>query len=107
MVFERVSCGPMFIPVSNTAHFVEGLAMRALNEIAQEIEWECGTKDWYVYAEAYVTPMKSLTSMSDTYFADSAESIVMYALANLTSWRGESARRIKAELNGMLKGVNA
>jgi len=81
--------------------------MRTLSEIAQEIEWECGTKDWYVYAEAYVTPMKSLTSMSDNYFADSAESIVMYALANLTSWRGESARRVKAELNGMLKGVKA
>ena len=81
--------------------------MRTLSEIAQEIEWECSTKDWYVYAEAYVTPMKSLTSMSDNYFADSAESIVAYALANLTSWRGESARRVKAELNGMLKGVKA
>ena len=97
----------MFIPVSNTAHNSEGLAMRPLSQIALEIECECSTKDWYVYAEAYVTPMKSLESMSDTYFADSAESIVMYALANLTSWRGESARRIKAELNGMLKGVAA
>ena len=81
--------------------------MRALNEIASEIESECGTKDWYVYAEAYVTPMKSLNSISDNYFADSAESIVMYALANLTSWRGDTARRVKAELNGMLKGVSA
>lgn len=81
--------------------------MRALNEIAAEIEADCGNKDWYVYAEAYVTPMKSLTSLSDTYGADSAESIVLYALANLTSWRGETARRIKVELNGMLKGVSA
>jgi hypothetical protein len=81
--------------------------MRALNEIASEIESECGTKDWYIYAEAYVTPMKSLESLSDTYGADSAESIVLYALSNLTSWRGETARRVKAELNGMLKGVRA
>jgi hypothetical protein len=51
--------------------------------------------------------MKSLESLSDTYGADSAESIVLYALSNLTSWRGESARLIKAELNGMLKGVRA
>jgi hypothetical protein len=80
--------------------------VRPLSQIAQEIEWECSTKDWYVYAEAYVTPMKSLESMSDTYFADSAQSIVSYALANLTAWRGESARRIKAELNAMLKGVS-
>lgn len=81
--------------------------MRPLSQIAQDIESECGTKDWYVYAEAYVTPMKSLTSLSDTYGADSAESIVLYALSNLTSWRGERARSIKAELNGMLKGVSA
>ena len=60
-----------------------------------------------MYAEAYVTPMKSLTSISDTYYADSADSIVRYALSNLTSWRGEKARQIKAELNGMLKGVSA
>jgi hypothetical protein len=51
--------------------------------------------------------MKSLTSISDTYYADSADSIVRYALSNLTSWRGEKARQIKAELNGMLKGVSA
>lgn len=81
--------------------------MRPLNEIASEIERECGDKAWYVYAEAYVTPMKSLSNISDRYYEDSAESIVMYALANLTSWRGEAARRIKAELNGMLKGVTA
>ena len=81
--------------------------MRPLSQIARDIESECKTKDWYVYAEAYVTPMKSLTSISDTYYADSADSIVRYALSNLTSWRGEKARQIKAELNGMLKGVSA
>lgn len=81
--------------------------MRPLHEIAREIEWECSDKAWYVYAEAYVTPMKSLTSMSDNFYADSADSIVRYALSNLTSWRGDSARRVKAELNGMLKGVSA
>jgi len=51
--------------------------------------------------------MKSLESLSERYYEDSAESIVMYALANLTSWRGDTARRIKAELNAMLKGVSA
>jgi hypothetical protein len=81
--------------------------VRPLSQIARDIESECKTKDWYVYAEAYVTPMKSLTSISDTYYADSADSIVRYALSNLTSWRGEKARQIKAELNGMLKGVSA
>ena len=81
--------------------------MRSLSEIAREIHGECNTKDWYVYAEAYVVPMMSLDSMSDRFYEDTAESVVSYALANLTSWRGENARRIKAELNGMLKGVRA
>jgi hypothetical protein len=81
--------------------------MRTLREIAIEIERECSDKQWYYYAEAYVTPMKSLESMSDRFYEDSAESIVAYALANLSSWRGETARAIKAELNGMLKGVSA
>lgn len=81
--------------------------MRSLNEIAREIERDCKDKNWYIYAEAYVTPMKSLNSISDTYYADSADSIVRYALSNLTSWRGDTARRVKAELNGMLKGVSA
>jgi len=81
--------------------------MRSLSDIASEIERECADKASYVYAEAYVTPMKSLESMSDSYYLDSADSIVRYALANLGSWRGDTARRVKAELNGMLKGVSA
>lgn len=79
--------------------------MRTLREIALEIDWECKGKDWYPYAEAYVVPMMTLDTMSDRYFEDSAESIVAYALANLQSWRGENARRIKAELNAMLKSA--
>lgn len=77
--------------------------MRSLREIAIEIEWECREKPWYPYAEAYVGPMKTLDTLNDRYFEDSAEYIVSYALANLQSWRGENARRIKAELNAMLK----
>jgi hypothetical protein len=49
--------------------------------------------------------MMSLDTMQDRYFEDSAESIVSYALANLQSWRGDNARRIKAELNAMLKSA--
>ena len=77
--------------------------MRSLREIAREIERDCSSKDWYVYAEAYVTPMKSLNSINDIYYEDSARSIVAYALANLSYWRGDTARRVKAELNAMLK----
>ena len=81
--------------------------MRSLAELAQIIESECKSKNWYVYAEAYVTPMKSLNSINDVYYADSASSVVAYALANLSYWRGDVARQVKAELNAHLKGVSA
>lgn len=77
--------------------------MRPLYEIAEEIEREVSGKPFWVYADAYVTPMKSLENLSDMYGLDSAEYIVNYALANLGGWRGEVARRVKAELNAMLK----
>lgn len=76
---------------------------RPLNEIARDIHDECQGKHWYVYAEAYVTPMMTLESMSDNYYQDSADTIVSYALANLSYWRGDKARAIKKELNDLLK----
>lgn len=78
---------------------------RPLNVIAKEIHSECNGKAWYVYAEAYVVPMMSLNSIGDSYYLDSADSIIRYALANLTYWRGDVARRVKAELNEHLKGA--
>jgi hypothetical protein len=47
--------------------------------------------------------MAVLTNITDTYGADSAESVVIYFLGNATTWRGEDARRIKSELKGMVK----
>lgn len=43
--------------------------------------------------------------MSDTYGDDDAKGIVAYFLSNATTWRGDDARRIKAELNAMLKAA--
>jgi hypothetical protein len=77
--------------------------MRPLYEIAGEIEADCIRKDWYLYAEPYVSAMKNLTVISDRYYEDSGSSVVAYALANLSSWRGDKARAIKAELKGLLK----
>lgn len=54
-------------------------------------------------AEPYLDAMGGLTSISDRYFHDDADSIVRYFLSNATSWRGDDARRIKAELKGLLK----
>jgi hypothetical protein len=73
---------------------------RALSEIAQDIRF-----NWpkvYFGAVPYLEAMDSLSEMTDYYGQDSADSIVRYFLCNASTWRGADARRIKAELKGML-----
>jgi hypothetical protein len=79
---------------------------RSLMKIARDIKGS----PWYrsnssVYARDYVEAMSCLNSINDTYGLDSAESVVRYALSNLTTWRGDQARAIKAELKDLLKGA--
>lgn len=75
--------------------------MRLLCEIAGEIQ-----KNWKnmpFCAKHYLNAMFTLDSIHDHYYLDSGESIVRYFLANATTWKGETAQRIKAELKQMLK----
>jgi hypothetical protein len=51
----------------------------------------------------YVCAMRNLNTLEDIYHFDKATDIVNYFLANASTWRGETARRIKKELNDMLK----
>lgn len=74
---------------------------RPLYKIASEIR-----KAWTKvspYAEPYLEAMQSLDSINDNYYFDSGKSVVLYFLSNASTWRGEDARRIKAELKEMLK----
>jgi hypothetical protein len=75
---------------------------RPLHEIAREIKKDWGTKVNFA-AKPYLDAMVSLNSISDNYGWDSGKSIVLYFLANAASWRGETAKRIKAELKAMAK----
>ena len=79
--------------------------MKSLSELAFTIERECNGKPWYNYAKPYVKAMRSLESIDDVYVADSGESVVLYALSNLSYWRGDTARQVKAELKDHLKAV--
>jgi len=77
------------------------VATRPLSEIAREIR-----RDWKQVnfgAAPYLQAMASLNAISDTYGLDDAKSIVIYFLANASTWRGETAKRIKAELKRMAK----
>lgn len=58
----------------------------------------------YFGAVPYLDALATLDQIQDRYFYDDASSIVLYFLANAQTWRGEHARRIKAELNAIVKG---
>ena len=47
--------------------------------------------------------MATLDSINDNYMFDSGRSIVLYFLGNAQTWKGETAKRIKAELKAMAK----
>jgi hypothetical protein len=74
---------------------------RPLHLIAQDIK--VNWPNVYFGAVPYLQAMSRLADINDNYGYDSAESIVLYFLSNAKTWRGEDARRIKAELKALLK----
>lgn len=75
---------------------------RTLRAIAGEIQRDWGDK-MYFGAVPYVKAMRSLEKVTDKYGQDDGDDIVAYFLVNARSWRGETARRIKAELKELIK----
>ena len=76
------------------------MTARPLATIAREIR-----ADWqrpYFGAVPYLNAMASLSSVNDRYIYDDGRTIVRYFLANASAWRGDTARRVKAELKAML-----
>ena len=74
---------------------------RPLSTIAREIR-----ANWprpYFGAEPYIGAMSTLSDIKDAYGADSAQSVVLYFLANAQTWRGATAKRIKAELKDIVR----
>lgn len=74
---------------------------RPIYQIAEEIK-----KDWkkvYFGAVPYLDAMFSLSNPEQKYGEDSAKSILAYFLANASTYRGETAKRIKTEIKALLK----
>ena len=72
-----------------------------VSEIAYAI-----AKDWQnvsPYAADYLNAMKDIQDIDGAYYADSAKSVVLYFLANASTYRGENARSYKALLKEMIK----
>jgi hypothetical protein len=81
--------------------------VRPLYEIATEIkkDWRATAKDGRIYfgAVPYLDAMQSLDSINDNYIMDNGRSIVVYFLANASTYKGAKAKELKDELKAMLK----
>ena len=73
---------------------------RPIYQIAKEIKYEWKNVNFAVVP--YLKAMQELTNVDDVYIYDSAKSIIRYFLSNASSFRGESTKRIKKELNDMI-----
>lgn len=73
---------------------------RPLHEIAREIR-----SDWkpvYFGAKPYLEAMLDLDDVNDRYGADDGRYIINYFLSNAGKWKGDVAKRVKAELKQMV-----
>ena len=76
---------------------------RSISSIARDIK-----RVWvkpYFGAKPYLDAMMSLDSINGRFYEDSAESVVMYFLANASTFRGNDAKVLKLELKNLLKGA--
>ena len=70
--------------------------MRTIREIAYEIQQVWGEKVNYA-AKPYLEALLNL-DCDGNYYLDSGKSCALYFLSNARSFRGDDARRLKAEL---------
>lgn len=66
-------------------------------DIAALIRKDWGAKVNYA-AKPYLEAMYELDSVDGNYGADSGKTIIIYFLSNASTYRGETAKMIKAEL---------
>ncbi|MEO3863433.1 hypothetical protein [Acrocarpospora sp. B8E8] len=73
---------------------------RPIYEIASEIR--AAWRKVYFGAVPYLDAMSDLNKVTDSYYMDSADSVIRYFLANAATFRGPRAKEIKAELKSMI-----
>jgi hypothetical protein len=76
---------------------------RSISSIARDIK-----RVWakpYFGAKPYLQAMEYLDNINDKYIYDDARSIIMYFLANASTFRGNDAKVLKQELKNLMKGA--
>ena len=74
---------------------------RPLHEVAKEI-----LQDWKNPSAPAIDSLQAMHRMdqvTEEYYADSGLDVVTYALCRFQGWRGEVARKVKAELKEIEK----
>jgi hypothetical protein len=81
--------------------------MRELNVIAAEIIDIINSNpkrpNYTTWSMPYLKALLSCEKITDRFGFGSARGLVLYALGNLQAWKGEDAKRLKAELKEHLK----
>jgi hypothetical protein len=72
---------------------------RPIYEIAADIRRNWAKPNYA--AVPYLNAMSELNSIDDNYYADTAKYVVTYFLSNARAFRGEDAKRLKAELKSL------
>lgn len=57
----------------------------------------------FVYAVPYIDALSCLSEPNENYGYDNGYGLIAYLVGNLGSYRGETAKRLKKELNDILK----
>jgi len=93
-------------PSDKMATRLRSIAEGDLSEIAAIIRRDFAEQGKKIPASAqpYLDALRTLGTVDDAYGMDSGKSIVAYLLSNLGSYKGETARAVKAELKARLKG---
>lgn len=92
---------------SETANFVKPVdySKMSISELAAIIrkDWKTQGKGIYFGAKPYLDALDCMQTVSDSYGLDSGRSMVAYFLSNAATWKGETAKAIKKELNKRIK----
>ena len=75
---------------------------RPIHVIAAEIKTDWGT-GINGAAAPYLAAMETIKDIGDDYGHETAAEVVVRFLSVANTWRGETARRVKVELDDMLK----
>lgn len=82
------------------------IAAEIINDISNQAmakKVQTRWRDLVPAAAPYLEAMLTLDKVDDKYGLDEGRDIILRALTNLTSYRGEKARTLKAELRELLR----